>query len=184
MIDFAAHIIPPRMWSRIEGLVGPISQLGVERNPGLVDLDIRRRTIDRFAEHGYRQLVSLSLQGTEDPAVLGILADLCRAANDELREIVDRDPDRLVGALGAHLFVQGRVAAGGRTALLDDVTGSRLVLLGVGAGPGRLLGAEPRRAFEAIGGVAVAMALADGGGHLADVDGTYASRMLRCWSPR
>jgi aminocarboxymuconate-semialdehyde decarboxylase len=100
MIDFAAHIIPPRMWARIDPLVGPMTRHPVEANPGLVDLDIRRRTIDYFAGHGYRQLLSVSLQGTEDPAVAGILPDLCRAANEELREIVDRD-QALIGALGA-----------------------------------------------------------------------------------
>src|SRR5215831_14085139 len=98
MIDFAAHIIPPRMWARIDPLVGPMTRHPVEANPGLVDLDIRRRTIDYFAVHGYRQLLSISLQGTEDPAVAGILADLCRAANDELREIVDSDA-AVIGAL-------------------------------------------------------------------------------------
>jgi len=101
MLDFAAHIIPPRMWKRIEAVVSPISRLAVERNPGLVDLDIRRRTIDRMSEHGYRQLLSVSLQGTEDPAVGAILPDLCRAANDELAEIIDRDREVLVGALGS-----------------------------------------------------------------------------------
>jgi len=100
MIDFAAHIIPPRMWARIDPLVGPMNRHAVEANPGLVDLDIRRRTIDYFAGRGYRQLLSISLQGTEDPAVAGILPDLCRAANEELREIIDRD-QALIGALGA-----------------------------------------------------------------------------------
>lgn len=99
MIDFAAHIIPPRMWARINPLVGPMTRHAVEANPGLVDLDIRRRTIEYFAGRGYRQLLSISLQGTEDPAVAGILPDLCRAANEELREIVDRD-QALIGALG------------------------------------------------------------------------------------
>lgn len=101
LIDFAAHIIPSGMWKRIEGLVGPASRLAVELNPGLVDLDIRRRSIDHFAEHGYRQLLSVSMQGTEDPAVRGILADICHAANVELREIVDRHPNSLVGAFAA-----------------------------------------------------------------------------------
>src|SRR5262249_728612 len=50
LIDFAAHIIPPSIWTRIEGRVGPMLRHAVERNPDLADLDIRRRTIDRFAE--------------------------------------------------------------------------------------------------------------------------------------
>src|SRR5262249_12551751 len=97
MLDFAAQIIPPRMWKRIEAVVSPISRLAVERNPGLVDLDIRRRTIDRMSEHGYRQLLSVSLQGPEDPAVGAILPALCAAANSELAGISDR---RRRGVLG------------------------------------------------------------------------------------
>lgn len=101
MIDIAAHIIPPRLWRRIADSIGPSGREAASRNPGLVDLEERRRTIDHFTAHGYRQILTLSLQATEDTALLDQMVELCRGANEELRELVEADPSCFAGALGA-----------------------------------------------------------------------------------
>ena len=61
MIDIAAHIIPPRLWRRIADSIGPMGREAAFRNPGLVDLEERRRTIDLFDVHRSRQVLTVSL---------------------------------------------------------------------------------------------------------------------------
>lgn len=101
MIDIAAHIIPPRLWQKIADSIGSLGREAASRNPGLVDLEERRRTIDLFDVHRYRQVLTLSLQATEDAALLDQMVELCRSANEELRELVEAEPNCFVGALGA-----------------------------------------------------------------------------------
>src|SRR5262249_7819601 len=101
MIDIAAHIIPPRLWRRIADSIGPMGREAASRNPGLVDLEGRRRTIALCDFPGYGQVLPLSLQATEDAALLDQMVELCGGGNEELRELVEAEPSCFVGALGA-----------------------------------------------------------------------------------
>jgi len=101
IIDIAAHLIPPRLLERVRRLTGRAALAVADTVPGLCDLDEQRRTVERFADHGYRQVLSLASQVTEDAACRPHQSGICSAANEELRELVEREPACFVGALGA-----------------------------------------------------------------------------------
>ena len=52
--------------------------------PGLSDLDEQRRTIDHFADRGYRQVLSLAIQATEEPGEIPQAADICCGAEAQI----------------------------------------------------------------------------------------------------
>ena len=101
IIDIAVHLIPPRLLERVRRLTGRAALAVADTVPGLCDLDEQRRTVERFADHGYRQILSLATQVTEDAACRPHQSGICSAANEELRELVERDPVCFAGALGA-----------------------------------------------------------------------------------
>jgi predicted TIM-barrel fold metal-dependent hydrolase len=65
--------------------------------PALSDLDIRFKTMDKYA--GYRQVLSLGASPVEWVLSSKDAADLSRMANDEMAELVNKYPDRFVAAL-------------------------------------------------------------------------------------
>jgi 3-(3-hydroxy-phenyl)propionate hydroxylase/flavoprotein hydroxylase len=82
------------------------------------------------------------------------------------------DDDPHAGLLGA----QGRVAHGGRTALLDDLIGPGFVLLSPSGDPSAHLAAEAAAIWERLGGKSAHVAP---GAPFDDIDGTYAEWFSR-----
>lgn len=127
LIDVAAHILPPRHFADVVDAApdGFFLQKRVRGVPELWDLDARFRAMDEFADEDYRQVLTVA-----NPPIERILPgkralEACRRLNEELRELVDRHPDRFVGAFG-YLPLSSPDAA---IAQLDDVV--RLGLAGV-----------------------------------------------------
>jgi uncharacterized protein len=106
-IDAFAHILPPAYAERLEALTsaGAVSQriLGyrpwIREDPALIDLDARWRTIDPFGD--YRQVLTLAVPPLDELGDPAAAADLARAANDELADLVVRHPDRFAGFVAA-----------------------------------------------------------------------------------
>ncbi|HEX9554815.1 MAG TPA: amidohydrolase family protein [Streptosporangiaceae bacterium] len=106
-IDAFAHILPPAYAERLEALTsgGAVSQriLGyrpwIREDPALIDLDARWRTIDPFGD--YRQVLTLAVPPLDELGDPTAAADLARAANDELADLVVRHPDRFAGFVAA-----------------------------------------------------------------------------------
>ena len=103
MIDAFAHIVPPRYLERLERLLAtwqPSDRVKLYRSwlyedDVLGDLDARRRLLDRFP--GYRQVLVLGVFPTDELGDPRQSAELARAVNDELAELVRDDPDRFAG---------------------------------------------------------------------------------------
>ncbi len=69
----------------------------IHEDPALIGLDARFRVMDQFGD--YRQILTLAVPPPEE---LGDqAAELARAANDELAELVNRYPDRFAGFTAA-----------------------------------------------------------------------------------
>ena len=106
-IDAFAHILPPGYARRLESVTsGPdVSEriLGyrpwIREDPALTDLDARWRTMDPFGD--YRQVLTLAVPPLEELGGPAAAADLARAANDEVAELVGRYPDRFAGFAAA-----------------------------------------------------------------------------------
>jgi uncharacterized protein len=105
-IDVFAHIQPPAYSARLQELLWRSRNKRVEEynvmlveDPTLVDLDARWRSMDRFED--YRQVLVLGAPPLEELGDPESVADLARAANDELAELVARYPDRFVGFAAA-----------------------------------------------------------------------------------
>jgi len=106
-IDAFAHILPPAYAERLEALTSgdAVSQriLGyrpwIREDPALIDLDARWRTIDPFGD--YRQVLTLAVPPLDELGDPAAAADLARAANDELADLIVRHPDRLAGFVAA-----------------------------------------------------------------------------------
>jgi len=101
IIDIAAHILPPRYYQSIAAASGSYMHKRVSRVATLHDLDTRFRIMDQFAPLEYRQVLTTALPAVETVTTPATAPDVCRALNEELRELVARYPDRFVGALGS-----------------------------------------------------------------------------------
>jgi predicted TIM-barrel fold metal-dependent hydrolase len=103
MIDAYAHIVPPRYLERLERLLAswqPSDRVKLYRSwlyedDVLGDLDARRRLLDRF--HDYRQVLVLGVFPTDELGEPRQSAELARAVNEELAELVRDHPDRFAG---------------------------------------------------------------------------------------
>jgi aminocarboxymuconate-semialdehyde decarboxylase len=93
-IDVFNHIYPASYYARLMNVAPDYKDIGKRmRNiPMLADLDVRFRVMDRFGE--YEQVLSLPTPPLEAFAELTNVADLARAANDGMAELVARHPDR------------------------------------------------------------------------------------------
>jgi uncharacterized protein len=106
-IDAFAHILPPAYAARLEALTSgdAVSEriLGyrpwIREDPALIDLDARWRTIDPFGD--YRQILTLAVPPLDELGDPAAAAELARAANDELADLVARHPDRFAGFVSA-----------------------------------------------------------------------------------
>jgi uncharacterized protein len=117
-IDAFAHILPPAYTERLESITsGPdVSDriLGyrpwIREDPALTDLDARWRTMDLFGD--YRQVLTLAVPPLEELGGRAAAADLARAANDEVAELVGAYPDRFAGFAAALPMNDPDAAAG------------------------------------------------------------------------
>jgi len=93
-IDVFNHIYPTSYYARLMNVAPDYKDIGKRmRNiPMLADLDERFRVMDRFGE--YEQVLSLPTPPLEAFAEMTDVADLARAANDGMAELVARHPDR------------------------------------------------------------------------------------------
>jgi uncharacterized protein len=106
-IDAFAHILPPAYAARLEALTSgdAVSEriLGyrpwIREDPALIDLDARWRTIDPFGD--YRQILTLAVPPLDELGDPAAAAELARAANDELADLVARHPHRFAGFVSA-----------------------------------------------------------------------------------
>ncbi len=101
VIDIAAHILPARYFSSISGAAGSYMQKRVSKVPTLIDPPTRFRIMDRFSAFDYRQVLTLALPAVETVTTPTTSPEICRAANEELQELVQTYPGRFVAALGA-----------------------------------------------------------------------------------
>src|SRR5258708_30548664 len=94
-IDIFNHIYPAGYYARLMKVAPDYKDIGKRMRgiPMLTDLDVRFRVMDTFDD--YQQVLSLPTPPIENVARGGAAADLARAANDRLAELVTRQPDRL-----------------------------------------------------------------------------------------
>src|SRR5580704_8088085 len=100
IIDVFSHVLPPRYLSERNTRAGPrlSNQYGkyFHANPGLTDLDVRFRAMDKYPE--VVQLLTIAgpnVESVVDPADAVVCAQI---ANDELADLVAKYPDRFAGA--------------------------------------------------------------------------------------
>jgi aminocarboxymuconate-semialdehyde decarboxylase len=93
-IDVFPHILPRRYFDRMLAVAPPQLHMGKRMRgiPVLVDLDLRRAIMDRYPE--YVQVLTLASPPIEVVAGPDTTPDLARLANDEMAEIVAREPAR------------------------------------------------------------------------------------------
>jgi aminocarboxymuconate-semialdehyde decarboxylase len=98
MIDIFAHIMPKQYVARVAGAEGSrMTRAIIAGTPGLTDLELRFRLLDRFP--GMRQVLTLAGPVLDTPGLTA--RDVARLANDELAELVLKHPDRFVAASAA-----------------------------------------------------------------------------------
>lgn len=101
IIDIAAHILPEKYLKERNKRAGKAFKTQYAKyptaNPGLIDLEIRFRIMDK-----YQDLVQvLTIAGPNVESITGAddTAELAKIANDEMAELVEKYPDRFVGAV-------------------------------------------------------------------------------------
>ena len=104
-IDAFNHILPKKYQAVLEQKVpnrDMSSNLSryAEKVPTLLDLDARFRLMDSV--EGYMQVLTLAAPTVESVASPEVAVDLCRFANDEMAELVEKYPDRFAAAIAAH----------------------------------------------------------------------------------
>jgi predicted TIM-barrel fold metal-dependent hydrolase len=96
-IDIFPHILPRKYNEALLKRAKPCYQLEVNSlRPALTDLDIRFRVMDKF--EGLRQVMTLGSPALEHVLSPKDAMELARIANDEMAELVNKYPDRFVGA--------------------------------------------------------------------------------------
>jgi uncharacterized protein len=100
-IDIFNHIYPAPYYERLMKVAPDYKDIGKRmRNiPMLADLDVRFRVMDTFED--YEQILSLPTPPIEVFANPDVAADLARAANDGMADLVRRYPDRFPGFVAA-----------------------------------------------------------------------------------
>lgn len=107
-VDAFAHVLPRRYLDRLERHLEstmPSRQLdyyreGVFRfDDALTDLDARWRAVELFGD--YAQVLVLAVPPLEEVGPPAVAAEFARLANDEMAELVQAHPDRLVGFAAA-----------------------------------------------------------------------------------
>jgi predicted TIM-barrel fold metal-dependent hydrolase len=97
-IDIFTHIVPPKYKAAL-GKVAPHLERHMERMPTLYDMDRRFRILDRYEE--VRQVLTLNKTASAvfDDSKLAV--DFAQRANDEMAELVDKNPDRFAAGVAA-----------------------------------------------------------------------------------
>src|SRR5712691_9773786 len=100
-IDIFNHIYPPAYYKRLMQVAPDYKDIGKRMRgiPMLADLDERFRVMDTFDE--YQQVLSLPTPPIENVAGDAEAADLARAANDGMAELVARHPHRFPGFIAS-----------------------------------------------------------------------------------
>jgi predicted TIM-barrel fold metal-dependent hydrolase len=99
-IDVFAHLLTPRYLRERNARAG--ARFGSQyakywsANPGLTDLDIRFRIMDRYPD--VRQILTIAGPNVESITTPADAVECARIANDEMAELVARHPDRFVTA--------------------------------------------------------------------------------------
>jgi aminocarboxymuconate-semialdehyde decarboxylase len=100
-IDCAAHILPANYLRERKKMAGPEFKTQYSKypgaNPGLTDLDIRFRIMDKF--EGLMQVLTIAGPNVESITESKDTVELSKIANDEMAELVSKYPDRFVGAI-------------------------------------------------------------------------------------
>ena len=93
-IDIFNHIYPAAYYTRLMQAAPDYKDIGKRMRgiPMLADLDVRFRVMDTFED--YQQVLSLPTPPIENIVGGDTAADLARAANDGMAELVARHPDR------------------------------------------------------------------------------------------
>ena len=96
-IDVFCHVFPHKFYERMLALPEKSSSIKkrVSEIPAIVDLDVRFRIMDRFAD--YVQVVSLPAPPIESLGEPQKTPELAEIANDGLAEMVSKHPDRFAG---------------------------------------------------------------------------------------
>ena len=101
IIDCAAHILPPTYLNERKKRAGAAFKTQYAKyptaNPGLTDLDIRFRIMDKF--DGLVQVLTIAGPNVESITEPKDTIELARIANDEMAELVYKYPDRFVAAI-------------------------------------------------------------------------------------
>jgi predicted TIM-barrel fold metal-dependent hydrolase len=101
IIDIFNHVLPPRYLKERNARAGNMlaaNQYGkyFSANPGLTDLDVRFRAMDRFPQ--VVQLITIAGPNVESVVEPKDAVECARIANDEMAEMVAKHPDRFCGA--------------------------------------------------------------------------------------
>jgi len=100
IIDVFAHLLTPRYLRERNARAG--SAFGSQyakywsANPGLTNLDIRFRIMDRYPD--VRQILTIAGPNIESITTPADAVECARIANDEMAELVARHPDRFITA--------------------------------------------------------------------------------------
>jgi predicted TIM-barrel fold metal-dependent hydrolase len=100
MIDVFAHLLTPRYLRERNARAG--TGFGTQyakywsANPGLTDLDLRFRIMDRYPD--VRQILTIAGPNIESITTAADAVECARIANDEMAELVARHPDRFATA--------------------------------------------------------------------------------------
>lgn len=97
-VDIFTHFFPAGYYKRMLELAGAHKDMGkrVRNIPGLRDLDLRFRVMDRFGGD-YQQILSMPSPPIEVLAAPREQIDLARIGNDGFAELVAAHPDRFPG---------------------------------------------------------------------------------------
>ena len=99
-IDVFCHLLPPRYLAERNRRAG--SSFGTQyaryfsANPGLTDLEIRFRILDKYPE--VRQLLTIAGPNIESITEPRDSVELAQIANDEMAALVAKHPDRFIAA--------------------------------------------------------------------------------------
>jgi predicted TIM-barrel fold metal-dependent hydrolase len=97
-VDVFCHILPPKYKEELLKRGKPSYYTeNSKKLPALSDLDIRFRAIDKY--EGLRQVLDLGMPPIELAFSPKDAVEMARMANDEMAELVNKYPDRFVGAV-------------------------------------------------------------------------------------
>jgi aminocarboxymuconate-semialdehyde decarboxylase len=127
-IDIFNHVFPKAFFDRYirGGAAGKDIGKRVAQIPVAVDLDVRFRVMDEFGE--FRQVITLPTPPIEVLADRAASAEVARAANDGLAELVARHPDRFL-AFAASLPLNDPEACVAEAVRAIETLGARGVML-------------------------------------------------------